>query len=263
MRHDSTKAFGGAPLCGDRALKWAHLDEAGTSAKEQCCVVAGIVSSPDGQWRQLNKYLDDLRGEFASGQPEIIFHAKDIWHGTKNFHRDRWPRDRRVALLYELAKIPRIFQLPVIGAAVQKDKHNWNFEDGSHPNRDSWCYALAFGMCVINFESYMRELSDDREVGTVIAEDNTHMRRYAQFGFNTLLQNVDRRESINARYLPIQRVVEQPLFTEKRGSALLQISDTLAFLLGRHRNGHSDADAFIHHFSNQIYELPHQRQLMQ
>lgn len=99
---DSIRAFGGGPLRGDRILKWAHLDEAGTSAHEGCCVVAGIVSSPDGQWKQLNRYLSDLRDEFAPDSPEIVFHAKDIFHGTKAFHRDVWARDRRLELLGRL-----------------------------------------------------------------------------------------------------------------------------------------------------------------
>lgn len=114
-------------------------------------------------------------------------------------------------------------------------------------------------MCVINFESYLRELPDHREVGTVIAEDVPHMRKYAQFGYQRLMEKSDWSDGVNAQYLPIRRVVEEPLFSGKKGSALLQISDTLAFLLGRYRNGHEDAETFIQRFHSQIYVLPHQR----
>lgn len=240
-------------------MKWAHIDEAGTSARERCCIVAGIVSSPDGQWRQLNQYLNELRQEFAPHDSSIIFHAKDIWHGAKKFPRDRWPHDRRKELLHELAKMPNIFRLPVIGAAVDKDKTPWSAKDGKKPDEQAWCYALAFGMCVINFEGFMRELPDQREVGIVIAEDVPHMRRYAHFGYKRISEKTEWGGGVNAQYLPVNRVVEEPLFTGKQGSALLQISDTIAFLLGRFRNGHDDVEPFIRHFESQIYVLPHQR----
>lgn len=146
-------------------MRFAHLDEAGTSTREGWCVVAGVVSSPDGQWRQLNKFLEDCRKEFCPDNPGIIFHAKDIFHGTKNFHRDEWSRGKRQELLMELSKIPRKFNLPVIGTAVDKSKHKWGGRGQKPSELQAWHYALAFGMCVVNFEGVLRELSDWREVG--------------------------------------------------------------------------------------------------
>tara|TARA_R110000824_G_scaffold50894_6_gene141898 strand:- start:11049 stop:11846 length:798 start_codon:yes stop_codon:yes gene_type:complete len=258
--YDPIKAFGGGRLKGDKLMRFAHIDEAGTSAKEDWCVVAGVISSPDGQWRQLNNYLAECRKEFCPDRPDIIFHAKDIFHGTKDFHRDNWSREKRAELLTELSKIPWKFSLPVIGSTVDKSKHKWEKMDQSVGELQSWHYALAFGMCVVNFEGFMRGLPDHREVGTVIAEDVPHMRRYAKFGYERISEPTKAWKGSNSAYLPIERVVEEPLFSRKQGSALLQIADTVAFLIGRHRNGKDDVECYIDHFRDQIYELPHHRE---
>lgn len=151
-----------------------------------------------------------------------------------------------------------MFNLPVIGAAIEKRKVSWTVDDGKAVDDQAWNYALAFGMCVVNFEGFMRELPDAREVGTIIAEDVPSMRRYAQFGYERLAEKTDW-GGANAQYLPIERVIEQPSFTSKKGSALLQISDCIAFLLGRYRNGNNDVERFIDNFHSKIYVLPHQR----
>lgn len=254
---DSALAFGGAPPLGEKILKWAHLDEAGTSVGEGCCVVAGVVTSPDGQWRQLKSYLDTLRTEFAPNDPDLVFHAKDIFHGTKAFHRDKWTRDKRNALLREISRIPHVFNLPVIGAAIDKSTLTWG--NASSDKSNSLNYGLAFGMCVINFESYLRELPDSREVGTITAEDMPHMRRYAEFGYSRIRDKKGWDGETNSQYLPIHRVMEQPAFTSKLGSPYLQIADCIAFLLARYRNGGKGVESFIDEFQKQIYVLPHKR----
>ena len=102
------RALGGASLCGTNLARFAHLDDAGISAREPIALVGGIVSNPDRQWKALEQYLldmaehhlpDDLR---AQG---VIFHAKDLWHGVKHFNKERFSPTDRFNMLSDLADI--------------------------------------------------------------------------------------------------------------------------------------------------------------
>ncbi len=86
------------------------------------------------------------------------------------------------------------------------------------------------------------------------------MRRYAKAGFNILKDknNVweEKEEFIN--YMPFERIVEQPLFSGKAESSILQISDTIAFVIGRMLNGRNNVREYFNLFQDQIINLPHQ-----
>ncbi len=257
-------AFGGGSLTGGAPLRFAHIDEAGTSRDEKLCVVAGVVSHPDAQWLSINQHLIELADELAPPEDRegIVFHAKDIWHGTKKFHRDKWCREKRIDLLKRICRMPVDFAMPVIAGAIDKADHKWGGE--IKPGSEKWeaqMYSLAFGLCVIHFEYVMRELCGPNEVGTVIAEDVPNMRRYAKWGYDHLRDkdvNWDVRKDIK-NYMPIERIVEQPLFSNKTDSSILQIADTVAFVLGRRLNGHTDVQELLDLFSDQLIILPHQQ----
>jgi hypothetical protein len=239
------------------------VDEAGVSNKERHCVVAGVVSHPDKQWKALRLHLEDIAAEFVPEmeRDKVVFHAKDIWHGTKAFHRTRWHRRKRYALLEQLAAIPVKFSLPVIAGVVEKSMHQWG---GTKPGSAKWeayNYSLAFGLCAVHFEYVLREMCSSDELGTFIAEDAPDMRRYAKWGYGLLADPKHEWPEIDetTNYMPFERVIEQPLFADKRGSPILQIADFIAFVTGRRVNGHEDVQALFDRFSSQLVILPHQR----
>lgn len=243
-------------------VRFAHIDEAGTSKSEPHCVVAGVVSHPDRQWLSINQHLKKLADEFvpSADRAGIIFHAKDIWHGSKRFRRDEWPRPKRVELLHELAQIPDKFSLPVIAGVVEKASLGWDVPPGTK----AWGgrnYSLAFGLCAIHFEYVLREMCAPYELGTIIAEDLPEMRQHAKWGCDHLRNPNIKWEKMDGvvNYMPLQRVIEQPLFAAKTDSAILQVADLVAFVCGRILNGNRDVQPLFDRFKDQVVVLPHQK----
>ena len=255
-------AFGGGRLMNGAPVRFAHIDEAGTSKGEAHCVVAGVVSHPDQQWLSINQHLTKLADEFVplSERVGIVFHTKDIWHGSKKFRRDEWPRTKRLDLLHELAQIPDKFSLPVIAGVVEKSNKGWDVPAGTK-NWIARNYSLAFGLCAIHFEYVLREMCEPHELGTIIAEDLPEMRQHAKWGCNHLRDpsiNWEKMDGV-VNYMPMHRVIEQPLFAAKNESAILQVADLVAFVLGRTLNGNNDVQPLLDRFKNQVVILPHQR----
>jgi hypothetical protein len=255
-------SFGGGHLMNGAPVRFAHIDEAGTSRDEANCVVAGVVSHPDRQWLSINQHLTKIADEFVPPEQRegVIFHAKDIWHGTKKFRRDVWPRPKRLELLHELAKVPCEFELPVIAGVAEKERLTWDVPKGSK----NWLarnYSLAFGLCAIHFEYVLREMCEPHELGTIIAEDLPEMRQHAKWGCDRLRDPKAQWQEDDGvvNYMPMQRVIEQPLFAIKTESAILQIADLVAFVLGRVLNGNRDVQPLLDRFKSQIVILPHQR----
>lgn len=252
-----SRAFGGGELLGSKAVRFAHLDEAGTSRQEPFAVVAGVVSHADMQWRALNEYLSDMMDDLvpAGLRKGLVLHAKDLFHGTKKFHRDVWPRDRRMRIMMELAKIPVAFDIPVVTGIIQKGQHSWPGTN-KPADVDASHYALAFGMAAVSVEHFMRARAPD-EVATLIAEDVPHMRRHAKGGYN-VLKDKSRGwdEHILKDYCPLTRIVEQPMFAAKDESSILQVADLLAFTLCRRANGHKDVDPLVSQYLENVVTLP-------
>jgi hypothetical protein len=228
--------------------RFAHLDEAGTSSKEPFAVVAGVISNPDKQWRALEQYLVDLADDLVPSEMRegAVFHAKDLWHGTGHFPKEKIDRDRRNRILQELAKIPIKFDVPVVVGATDKKQY------ADTPNKRELCYSVAFGMAAIAVEHFMRQYCDESEVASIIAEDVPEMRRHAKWGYKRLKVP----KLWDNPLLPIQRIAETPNFAEKSDSSILQVADTLAFVCCRRLRGKEDVGFLFDEFKENIISWP-------
>lgn len=254
------RAFGGGPLLGSDAVRYVHVDEAGISRREPYAVVAGIVTHADKQWRALNQYLSDMADDLVPNEYRegLIFHAKDLFHGSGKFDREKWPRQKRMAIMEQLALIPSKFDIPVVSGIVEKKKHQWS--DSTASEMDANHYALAFGLCATSAEYFMRNFAEPDEVATLIAEDVPHMRKHAQWGYKVLKNpslGWDKGSDALASCAPLTRIVEQPMFAAKDQSSILQVADLLAFALCRRANGKNDVSELIKLFFPHIIMLPH------
>ena len=148
-------------------MQLVYLDEAGISnpAQETHLVVAGVIVNPDRKWRQLETYFRDL---FNSSFPEraddletFIFHAKDIWHGSGPFDRKNWSRKNRMKILMQLAQVPRLFELPIVVGAYDRNEAQIGIQAKS-PKVDARGSLFHSHECVRGGRPRSRVLDDEK-----------------------------------------------------------------------------------------------------
>jgi hypothetical protein len=197
-------SLSGHELLGTRTSKrlamvrHVYMDEGGKSnpLHEPFVVEAAIIVDIDKHKRDVETVLHELACEYLpEHNRRAPFHAKDIWHGTKNFHRDRLSLDQRARLLRSLAKVPADLGIPVVWYAwPRKDFILVKNHDGKELSRDkdeisrllpsaekTASAILAFKGCVLNAERWMRAHAST-ENATIIHEDTNE--------FRNLLRNI-------------------------------------------------------------------------
>lgn len=236
------RAFGGAGLSGDRVVRVAFLDEAGTSnpAHEPWITVSGVIVDADKQWSRIESHLVNLADELAPPDKRVgfIFHAKELLNGGRIFPRDEYDIITRMAILERIAEIPRDFDLPVLfGFAERATFFDGELASGlSRTEHTTACVVSAFIHCVVELEKFMREFARNDEVAMIIMEDNPEARRIIRES-TKLLRDPGQLEHIppeDRTYLPIRRIKDIPYFAAKSDSSLLQVADACAAITKRH-----------------------------
>jgi hypothetical protein len=119
-----------APLLGHNLVRLLYLDEAGSDHRASSLVVAGILVHGDREWPNIDRRMEALVEEYIppSDRVGFVFHATDIFHGARYFHKDKpeWPRERRLTLLCDLATIIDDLHLSVVSGGYTKE----GFGDG-------------------------------------------------------------------------------------------------------------------------------------
>lgn len=241
-RASRVRAFGGAALRGDKVVRVAFLDEAGTSnpAHEPWITVSGIVIDADKQWNQIESHLVELADELAppGKRDGFIFHAKELLNGGKIFPRGEYDIVSRMAILERVAKIPQDYELPVLfGFAERATLFEGESASGlTRKEHTTACVVSAFIHCVVELEKFMREFAGKDEVAMIVMEDNPEARRIIRES-HRLLCDSDQLKHIppeDMAYLPLTRIKDIPYFAAKTDSSLLQIADACAAITKRH-----------------------------
>jgi hypothetical protein len=235
----SARALGGHRLDEVRAMRIAYLDEGGISKNEPWVVVAGIIPDPDLHYHAIEDALDAIRQTLPEHRREsAIFHAMDIHHGTKAFPRAEYPDpEKRFELLRAVAGIPAALGLQVVFHHVEKEalrasfrEHDWGM------NFDSHAHFIAAAQCFGQVEHFMRALGEG-EVAHIVAENNDNVRKRLRSVYNwlrTMKPSGDELErQVLGDSLPFRRIIDAPLFAEKRESAPLQVADVCAWAIKR------------------------------
>ena len=253
------RAFGGGPLERTSVVRWAHIDEAGVSKNDKVACVAGILSEPDKHYHALAAKLREIEQALPEElrRGGLIFHAKDIWHGNKRFDKDLWlkhgyDKDRRRSLVLEICKIPAAFDLPVIMGVNEKEDRKSLLVPHIIKTEERANYAIAFMMCCIMLEAYMQEHVAGSEVAHIVAEDTHEMREHARWAYDLIQAPSASWSGPYRAFLPPKRIVEDPMFSAKTRSSLLQIADSIAFVTSRHFAGYEDVTESFAAFFLQI-----------
>jgi hypothetical protein len=153
-------AFGGEPLNGSKWVRILYLDESGIGKveKDPMLVVAGVIIHADTQWGVLAKRLDALLSDatpFGVKKPDYL-HAKDIFHGSGEFPRDKWDQKRRNKLLEDTGSLVHEFKLPVVWTGVDRKHYAGKFPKLGPADCLQGCYNVAATTCFMQAEMFMR-----------------------------------------------------------------------------------------------------------
>jgi hypothetical protein len=226
-----------------------YLDEAGISnpAHEPHVVVAGVIIHGDLQWKAVERHLNGMADRYVLGDQRagFVFHAKDLFHGSKAFSRDQWPREKRWEILDELIAIPERLDLAIVYGSVERSALAEKHPDMNAANQMVNAHLIAFSICSYAIELYMRHVAPD-EVACIIMENNDQVRHPIKHmqQFNRDPTNSELLTSLNFGELVLSHVVDTVHFAEKTESSPLQVADSCAFAIKRHLMKTPESDRF-------------------
>jgi hypothetical protein len=224
-------------------MRLLYLDEAGFSnpAQEPYSVVGGVLLHGNRDIKRVEERLRIIARKFQPENPDVIFHAKDIFHGTKEWHRDKFPREQRLQILTELCGISSEFDFQVVMGIVKRSHY-----DNSHPGMDTetGIYVTSAIQCIMTADTYLRRNVSDFELAMVIAEDRhnvkRHMREMQRYLQSDESKEIDKKCPPDIRPaldvfapLPLQRIVDTVHYAAKDESSLLQLADVTCFAIKR------------------------------
>jgi hypothetical protein len=265
------RSLSGAPLSiWNRRVRLVYLDEAGVSkiSEEPYLVIAGVILNADQDWRPLQRHLQSIARKYipSEDRDNIIFHAKDIFHGSGYFVREKWDRPKRMEILDSIAEIPQRFHLPVAIGFVDRAIAA-NYFQTTHrakltrlglqevvPLPDSTVatltYASSFVQVVESVDNWI-SLNASSEVAMLVAENTGKIQG--------ALKAIHRGYSPDGSYDPkydylytVRNIVDTVHFAAKRESVLLQLADTCAFIIKRHLMGRVDVASCFNLLKAQI-----------
>ena len=168
-----------APLLGHNLVRLLYLDEAGTDRGASTLVVAGILVHGDRDWPEIDKRISALIEKHISiaDRPGIIFHATDIFHGSRRFDRRKpeWTLDKRMAILRDLATIIEDMALPVVAGGYNKDGFGTGILepiDNQPTHKGNLIHNVAAMDCLIWADRWLEQCSPS-ELATVVHEDGS------------------------------------------------------------------------------------------
>jgi len=230
----------GVELDGDCLVRLVYLDESGTSVNEPFTVVAGVIIDADKQWKSVADYINELIDEYVPKEFRngFVFHAKDLFHGSKVFDPRQYPPERRREALRKFVEIPSKFRLPTIyGYSDKIPLQNWHRLYPKQPYQmRAIHHAVTYSYCAIAAERYMKEHARPEEIATLIAENNDNARaavkemHHILRGRNLYDLGTDYLRQIGKDYLPITKIVDSVHFAAKDEAILLQLADACAFI---------------------------------
>ncbi|MCG6205116.1 DUF3800 domain-containing protein [Rhodopseudomonas sp. HC1] len=251
-------------------MQLVYLDEAGISNRvhEPYLVVGGVIVNADKKWKLLEQHLSTLAEELV---PEyvpyyghrLIFHAKDIWHGSGLFDRKKWPLERRLEILTRLSAIPAEFNLPLVVSYINRNHYAALFDEqrckdpADQKIQNMWAHLEAFINAVRRVEKWMEANASD-EVAILIAEDTDRIKRllaslHSSYTDRMSAGKEQGMDEVQALIQPLARdknsafndywgkaqlfqsnyIVDAVHFAKKEASLLLQIADHCAFFAKR------------------------------
>jgi hypothetical protein len=246
-------------------MRLVYVDEAGLSNPEHepFLVVAGVIVNADRQLRGVMRQLDKIVERYIPPEhwADFSFHATHLFNwGGKVFTKNNpnWPLERRLEIADELAAIPKKYDLRIAFGSVERAKFPQSFDGGNikMAERTKGAHVTAYMVCALNVDHWLRQKTDD-EIAMMIVEDNDQARQIIREtqSYNQRADLISELSERERMYLPLKRIVEDPLFQPKRKSSVLQLADFCAYVIKRRLMGDARHDRFFGPLSERLAQI--------
>lgn len=241
-------------------MRIVHVDEAGTSKNEPNFVACGVISNPDECYHAVRRYYFDLSNDLFPDWEgfgnSVIFHAKDIWHGSGHWDRRKWSKRDRMNILKRLVQVPSLFQLSLCFCIIDKADAAKSMEISPQATAKQREKLLGRSIYSHGFHG-MLQVADwwmakncPSELAQVVAEDIPDVKgAMAMFFSGMQKQDCDYAEDPPAgseqNWFVTDRFIDTINFVTKSRSPMLQVADTFAFLVRRKLGGCAEAASLI------------------
>jgi hypothetical protein len=228
-------------------VRLSYLDEAGNSPGEGFLVVGGVLIDGDRQRGGVENHFTILLQKHVpiEDRAGFIFHATDIWSGGGYFKdRDKWPLQKRLAILDDLVAIPAKFDLPVVFGTVDWSKFGFEILKPGSTEHDLQvaAHTVAFGHCCMGIERFMR-MTFPNEITILIAEDRDKVRKALKDAISVFRNPPAVAQlGLDPEWFPFVIIKDTVHFAKKSESRALQVADACSFILRGHflKRKHND-----------------------
>ncbi|QKD05259.1 hypothetical protein [Mesorhizobium loti] len=218
-------------------MRFVFVDDAGTSIRDPKIVVSAIVVQAEEQLIRLENRMTRLIQKHipAEERSSFSFEARDILSGSGHFDdREKWPVERRMAIMDELATVPTEMEIPILFGLADRRKHQW-MDVAENTEMDVLriaLHAMAFVSCAFAVERTMRSAYSD-EIAQLIAQD-THDAQLLIRYVHDWYQNPIALERLGSgrSLLPLTHIKPEVQFAEKAASLPLQLASFCSFIIG-------------------------------
>ncbi len=242
-------------------MRLAYIDEAGISnpTQEPYLVVAGVIVHGDGQMAQVRSQLRKVVKNWIPPEQQegFIFHATELFNGGgKVFVREpkgtpnrKWPLEKRLEIAKDIGKIFKANKLPIAFSGIERktfpltETARQGWDQLSAKQKIINTHVTAHVVATMKVDVWLRQNAPN-EHAMMIVEDNQQAKKlihsthqyYQERKLETMLDDRER------KYFPLRKIVEDPLFQEKRPASALQLADFAAYVIKRRLMGSSICD---------------------
>lgn len=227
-------SIAGVPLEGNRLVRLTYLDDSGlfNEKHDPFLVIGGVIIDADRQLVAVEDHIEELVRKHI---PEkdwdgFVFHATELWSGSKYFDRVNWSREKRLLILQDLAMIPSKFDLLVTlgfqDRKLLKPPSHWDLK-----TKELSAHIDVFARFCETVERYMREFAPD-EVTLLIFEDRDTIREITKHA-HAMFRDSNRVSAFgsNLYYFPFSKIRDTIHFARKKESRHLQVADACTFII--------------------------------
>ena len=242
-------------------MRYAYIDESGTSDREPIAVVAAVMIDVDRQYRTLSDGLSDLADQCAPPDKRhgFIFHAKELYHGGKTLNRANGypPETHGRPFLKSLAHIPADNAMPVSMGYIVKAERTGLFRPDTALERNTLYHTMSFIMAAVGVDEFMRQHFPD-EMCQLVSEDHPNAKRMLREA-HSFLRDPTSPDAFPADLrgvLPLRHIIDTVNFAAKTESSPLQLADACAFVIRRHLEGAPDAREYYDPLVPALLKVP-------